>query len=128
PDRAGDRLGERRFAGAVLADQRVDLAGIEVEIDSFDGMNAAVDLAAADDAQHGLAARGSGARRLAVQRGGVVHARPPGSSSRRFAPRAAITTPCGVAQAPVMPWKRPPARLWMLSVDSPLPSRCTSRP
>ena len=54
-DGAGDRLAERRFAGAVLADQRVDLAGMEIEIDVLDGVHAAIDLAAVDDAQHRLA-------------------------------------------------------------------------
>ena len=57
PDRAGDRLAERRFAGAVLADQRVHLAGVEVEIDPLDGMHAAIDLAAVGDAEHRLARR-----------------------------------------------------------------------
>ena len=56
-DGAGDRLAEGRFAGAVLADQRMHFAGIKIEIDVFDGVHAAIDLAAADDAQHRLACR-----------------------------------------------------------------------
>ncbi len=41
PDGARNRLAQGRFAGAVLADQRVNLAGIEVEIDRLDCMHAA---------------------------------------------------------------------------------------
>ena len=36
-DQAVDDLHQRRLAGAVLAEQRVDLAGIEVEIDAVIG-------------------------------------------------------------------------------------------
>ena len=47
-------LRQGRFAGAILADQRMDLAGIEVEIDRFDGVHAAINFVAADDLQHRL--------------------------------------------------------------------------
>ena len=38
----GNRVQRGGFAGAVGADQRHDLAGIHIEGDSLDGMNAAV--------------------------------------------------------------------------------------
>ena len=43
-DDAGHDFGQRRFAGAVLADQRMDLAAAQVEIDVFDRGNAGVEL------------------------------------------------------------------------------------
>src|SRR5882757_9419393 len=75
---AGDRLAEGRLAGTVLADQRVHLAGVEIEVDVLDGMHTAVDLAAMDDVQHRLLGRdrcryGSGQH--------LVHVRPPERSS-----------------------------------------------
>jgi len=54
PDRAGDGFAQRRFAGAVFADERMHLAGVEVEIDAFDGMHAAVDFAAPADIENRL--------------------------------------------------------------------------
>ena len=44
-DRAERDRGERRLAGAVFADQRVDLAGVQVEVDAVDGRNGAEALA-----------------------------------------------------------------------------------
>ena len=68
----------------------MDLAGIEIEIDAFDGVNAAIDLAAVDDPQHGLAVvrRGSPAFLAAMQLRSSQISR---LKSRRPAPRAAIT-------------------------------------
>ena len=103
-DGAGDRLAERRLAGAVLADQPVNLAGIKIEIDVFDGMHAAIDLAAVHDAKHRLLADGS---KPGDGLGGgyhFVHARPPDRSSRtRPLPLETITRPCAVSQAAVTP-------------------------
>ena len=73
PDRARDRLAQRRLAGAVLADQRMDLAGKEIEIDAFDGVHAAIDLAAVDDAQHRLARGAFFLDRRRGRHGSVVH-------------------------------------------------------
>ena len=44
PDRAGEDLDEGAFSGAVLADQRVDLAGLGVELGARQGGDAAVAL------------------------------------------------------------------------------------
>ena len=41
---AGHDLRQRRLAGAILADQRVDLSASQVEIDAVDGRNAGVEL------------------------------------------------------------------------------------
>ncbi len=41
---AGHHLGQRRLAGAVLADQRMDLAAAEVEVDVLDGRHAGIEL------------------------------------------------------------------------------------
>src|SRR6516165_7621099 len=46
PDRPGDRLAERRLSSSVFADQRVDLARIEVEAHALYGVDAAINLAA----------------------------------------------------------------------------------
>ena len=43
-DRAGDRLDQRRLAGAVVADHGQDLARIEIEIGIVEGGDAAVAL------------------------------------------------------------------------------------
>jgi hypothetical protein len=76
PDRPGDRLAQGRFAGTVLAHQCMHFAGIEIEIDVFDGVDAAVDLAARDDAQHRHRRRG-GCLRLDHEH---AHTRTPGLS------------------------------------------------
>ena len=81
-DGAGDRLAERRLAGAILADQPVNLAGIEIEIDVFDGMHAAIDLAAVHDAKHRLLVDGSNPGDGLGGGYHFVHARPPDRSSR----------------------------------------------
>ncbi len=43
-DDAGHGLGQRRFAGAILADQRVDFAAAQLEIDVLDGRHAGIEL------------------------------------------------------------------------------------
>ena len=48
---AVDHLDQRRFAGAVLAEQRVDLAGLDLEIDVVVGEHARKLLADADELQ-----------------------------------------------------------------------------
>ena len=106
PDRAGDRLAERRLAGAVLADQRVHLAGVEVEIDAFDGVHAAVDLAAVADAEHRLARVSAGVTwRRAIPKTAIlfIAAAPAWCSSTRPLPFDTMTRPCAVSIAAVMP-------------------------
>ena len=49
---AGDQLHQRRLAGAIVADQRHDLAGVEVERELFDGDEAAELLAHPLEAEH----------------------------------------------------------------------------
>ena len=44
-DRAERNIGKRGFAGAVFADERVDFAREQIEIDAVDRNNAGVDLA-----------------------------------------------------------------------------------
>ena len=51
---AGNGLAKGRFSGAILADQSMYFAGVEVKIDRFDGVHAAINLVAADDLQHRL--------------------------------------------------------------------------
>ena len=85
--------------------KRMHLAGIEIEIDVFDGVHAAIDLAAVDDAQHRLAAD---CRTSADGLGGVVISsrsctRLRLSSSTRPLPFETITKPCDVSRAAVMP-------------------------
>src|SRR6185437_17023032 len=100
-DGARDGLAERRLARAVLADQRVNLAGIEVEIDSLDGVDAAVDFAAVDDLQHRPARfRCARARRGENVAHGLASAM---SSSSRPLPLETTTSPCSVSSAAVMP-------------------------
>ena len=50
-DRARDRLAKRRFAGAVLAEQGVDLACAQFKIDALDGVQTAIDFASLDYAK-----------------------------------------------------------------------------
>jgi hypothetical protein len=59
-DRARDCLAQGRLPGAVLAHHGMHFAGIEIEIHTLDRMDAAIDLAAADHAQHRLSRRRHG--------------------------------------------------------------------
>src|SRR5262249_35351617 len=59
---AGDDLHHRRLAGAVLADQAMDLAGLELEVDVAQRRHTAEGLR---DRDHGQAGRGGGGRVLA---------------------------------------------------------------
>src|SRR6185437_6732937 len=103
-DGAGNGLAEGRFAGAVLAYQRMDFAAIEVEIDGFDGVHAAVNLVAADDPQHRLRGRRWRRGRWSPRRQRLAHAPPPErSSNTRPLPLDTITRPCAVSHAAVMP-------------------------
>ena len=61
-DQAGDRLEQRRLAGAVGAEQRHDLALVDLEVDVEQHLHVAVaDVEAPDEQQLGLALRGAGA-------------------------------------------------------------------
>ena len=66
---AGEHLGQRRLAGAVLADDRVDLARGQREIDVLDRGNAAKFLGRA------LRIRGAGSCRVALRRSADVESR-----------------------------------------------------
>ena len=102
-DDAGHDLGQRRFAGAVLAQQRVDLALAQIEIDLPHRRHAAIglgDLLHPDDRFHG-----SGLAR-------AVGAALPG-----WRRRLSTSPGCGPSNstALVMPWRVPLARLWKLA-------------
>ena len=108
-DHAGHDLGQRRLAGAVLAEQRVDLARAQVEVDVLDGGRAVIglrDLLHLDDRSHGITA----SWRMALPPFDVTSTRPSRST------------------ALVIPWRRPLARLWKLATGRRLRSSRTSRP
>jgi hypothetical protein len=54
PHFAEGDIRKRRFPGAVLADERVNLTGVEVEIDAVDGNDARIELAYPAQPQCGL--------------------------------------------------------------------------
>ena len=64
--RAGEDLDERRLAGAVLADERVDLAGAQLERRALERLHTGVGLGHVGRAKHDLAHRRSGQRRKAA--------------------------------------------------------------
>ena len=57
-DHAGDDLDQRRLAGAVLAQHRVDLAALAGEIDALEGAHAAIALGDAGQCEEGRLASG----------------------------------------------------------------------
>src|SRR3984885_1324149 len=128
-DGAGDCLAERRLAGPVLADQRVNLSRTKLEIDAIDGMDAAIDLAAVDHSQYRTL--GGDRRLVGVPRQlfDIAHGIAPDvSSSACPCPLEMMTRPCAVSQAAVTPWQRPPTRLCRLSMTSPSSSIRAMRP
>ena len=64
-DHAREHVHQRRLAGAVLAEQRMDLAAVEIEVDAAQRLDAAETL---DDPAHGEQRRGRVQRRLARKR------------------------------------------------------------
>ncbi len=67
--RAGDDLDQRRLAGAVLTDDRVHLAGLQLEVDAPEGADAAVPLLDAGQRQHRGTAGRARSTSLFVRRG-----------------------------------------------------------
>ena len=68
PVDARDDLDQRRLAGAVLAQQRVDLAGMDVEADAVQRPHAGKRLAQAVDREHRCAAAASATSRSQIHR------------------------------------------------------------
>ena len=91
---AGEDVHQRRLAGAVLAEQRVNLAALEVEIDAAQSLHAAEMLG---DAAHGEQRR----RRFdrPAHRGLAQESRNLSAASRRTAPRAPSGAPIRVRAA-----------------------------
>ncbi len=98
---AGQRLGQRRFAGAVLADDGVDLAGLQREIDVLDRGHAAKffgGFAQFEDRAHdGFVPTGRSAA--------------PDSRTSTPGPLAATSRSARSSHTDVMPWIMPSARL-----------------
>ena len=90
---AGHHLGQRRLAGAVLADQRMNLAAPEIEIDVLDRGHAGIELG-----------------RVAKREDGIAHARNLLLDHASAATRKQSARPLGehVEQCPVA--SRPPPR------------------
>ena len=85
---AGQDLDQRRLAGAVVADQRHDLAGVDVEIDVGQGRDGAEVLGDAAQAQHEFARRvlSAGVRHRPASR----HSPEPMTSGRRVGGRTEL--------------------------------------
>ena len=99
---AGQRLGQGRLSGAVLADDGVNFAALQREVDILDGGDAAKFLgrfAQFEDRAHaGLVPTGFSAA--------------PASRTSTPGPFAATNRSARSSQTDVMPWITPSARLW----------------
>ena len=106
---AAEDLDERRLAGAVLADERVDLAAVQLERHALQRVHGAERLAGVDQAQHRGAPLGAPVARRRLARGSAPLSRccPSCVPSLRLTPGAAGREPAaGAAMAP----RRRPAR------------------
>ena len=124
-DRAGDRLAQRRFSGAVFAEQGVDFACAQFEIHAVDGMQSAVDLAALDDLKQ---RRFAVVLRLHRHQTSFAPLAVGGNSTRQLRPFDTASTCAPTGLTAVTPWIRPSTRLCRLSVASPSPLRRATRP
>ena len=99
---AGEHLDQRRLAGAVLADQRVDLARAQVEVDAVEGPGAGERLGQPADAQD----RAGGLDAVRDRMRGR-HFRPPTPSrpSMRRSLRTRAGWRCATAMISETPWK-----------------------
>ena len=71
-DHAGENLHQRRLAGAILSEQRGDLAAMDVEIDALERVNAAVRLGDIARREHDVVA-GAGIRLLLARDASSLH-------------------------------------------------------
>ena len=107
-----DALDQSGLAGAVVADERGDLAGVDGEVDvvqHLDGAEALVDARAAPAAgslSHGWSPFRQGVRRLApVERCAACAGRPCGASRSGAGPRRAVAV-AQLMPASVQAWRR----------------------
>ncbi len=114
-DGAGHDLGQGRFAGAILADQRVDLASFQVEIDVLDRRHAAIGLGQLLHFEDDRLAHASLPARQSI-------------SSSALPPFDEASTRPFASTTLVMPWRLPLARLWKLAIGRRSASSRTTRP
>ena len=128
---AGHHLGQRRLAGAVLAEQRVDLAAAQREVDRLDGGYARVFLGGLAQLEHGLDRGGRarlGGHGVGCGIAGIHRAAPCSSAvmrtrSSRPPPFEAANSAPPCSATAVMPWWRPST--WLCSEDTTWPCAFT---